>query len=90
MCRSFVPVVYMVTYNIYHDRAFWGIRFPVRPFSSDKPIIDIVQEDLEGSRDAVLKTGLQGLDQASVTLAVVIKIDREFIEHKIGFFYNSY
>jgi hypothetical protein len=78
----------MVTYDIYHDRAFWGIRFPVRPFSADETIIDIVQEDLEGSRDAVLKACLQGLDLAAVLLTVVVKINRELIEHKIGFFYN--
>jgi hypothetical protein len=80
----------MIADDVYHDRAFWGIRFPVRPFSPDKTVVDIVQEYLEGGGDAVLNTGLQGLDEAAVSLAVVIKVDREFIEHKIGFFYNSY
>jgi hypothetical protein len=81
----FIPVVYVVTDRVDHDGAFWGIRFPVRSFSFDQTIIYIVQDHLEGGRHPVLKAGLQGPDLAPVLLAVVGKIDREFIKHTIGF-----
>jgi hypothetical protein len=86
----FVPVVDEVTDDVYHDRTFWGIRFPIRPFSPDKAVVDVIQEYLEGGGDAVLEACLEGLDEATVSFAVVIEVDRKFIEHKIGFFYNSY
>jgi hypothetical protein len=72
--------------DVDHDRAFWGIGFPVQPFSADQAIVDIVEEYLKGNGNAVLKTGLEGLDQSAVAFAVVVKLDGKCIEHKIGFF----
>src|SRR5258708_7203893 len=80
-----IPVVNMVTDDVDHDGAFWGIRLPVRSFSFVQSIIYIVQDYLEGGRHPVLKAGLQGPDLAPVLLAVIGKTDREFIKHTIGF-----
>jgi hypothetical protein len=72
----------MISDNVDHDRTFWGIGFPVGPPSPDISTIGVVQDDLEGRRDAVLDTGLEGLDLAVIADAVVCKLDRKFIEHK--------
>src|ERR1700754_4194263 len=82
----FVPIVNVISNYFHHDRTFWGIRFPVGSFSADQTVVNVVQKYLERSRNAVLKTCVEGLDQPAVALAVVIKIDREFIEHKMRFF----
>jgi hypothetical protein len=75
----------MVTDDIDHDGAFWGIGFPVRSLSFDQPAVDIVEEYLEGSGFAILNAGLQGLDLAIVLPAVVTERDWKVIEHKTGF-----
>ena len=75
----------MVADDVHHDRTFWGIRFPVRTPSFDKTAIDMIEEYLEGSGNAMLDTYLQGLDQAVVLNAVEPEVDGEFIKHKIVF-----
>jgi hypothetical protein len=71
----------MITYNVHHDRALWGIRFPVRAPSPDEATVGIVEDDLEGGGNAMLNTGLQGLDLATIVLAFEAEIDGEFIKH---------
>ena len=75
----------MVSDNVYHDRAFWGIGFPIGSFAPDEAAVGIVEDDLEGRRNAVLKTGLEGFDLAVIPDAVVCKLDGKSIEHKRGF-----
>jgi hypothetical protein len=67
--------------NIYHDRAFRGIRFPVGALSFDEAAIGVVEDDLEGGRYAVLYAGLHRLDLAAVLFAVVVEADGKFVEH---------
>jgi hypothetical protein len=75
----------MVTDNIDHEGAFWGIGFPVRAFSFNQSAVDIVEKYLEGSRLAILNAGLQRLDLALVLPAVIAERNRKSIEHKTGF-----
>jgi hypothetical protein len=72
--------------NFHHERALWGIGFPIGAPPFDQTIIHVVEKYLESRRNAVLDTGVQGLDIATIMLAVVVELDRELIEHKIGFF----
>jgi hypothetical protein len=75
----------VITDNVHHDRALWGIRFPIRAPPPDEATVDVVEDDLEGNRDAMLDAGLQGLDLATIVLAFEAEIDREFIEHDLIF-----
>jgi len=75
----------VITDDVHHDRASWGIRFPVGALSFDEAAVDIVEDDLEGGGDAMLDAGLQGLDLAAVLFAVVAELDGEFVEHAIEF-----
>jgi hypothetical protein len=75
----------MISDNIHHDGAFWGIRFPVLAFPFDQSAIDIIKEDLEDRRDPVLKAALQGFDLAVIMFAVVVEADRESVKHRINF-----
>ena len=75
----------MVANDVHHDRAFWGIGFPIGSFAPDEAAVGIVEDDLEGRRNAVLKTGLEGFDLAVIPDAVVCKLNRKFIEHKKRF-----
>jgi hypothetical protein len=79
----------MIAYNIHHDGAFWGIRFPVHPFLFDQPIIDIVQKDLKGSGPPAKSTRFQRFDLAVVFLSIVVKMGNwKFIEHeKYSYFF---
>jgi hypothetical protein len=76
----------MVPYNVHHDRAFWGIGFPIGPPAADEAAVDIIEDDLEGRRNAVLETGLEGFDLTAVADAVVCKMNGKFIKHKRRFF----
>jgi hypothetical protein len=73
----------MVADDIHHDGAFWGIGFPIGPPAPDEATVSIVEDDLEGRRNAVLKTGLEGFDLAVVLFAVVDKMDGKLVEHKM-------
>ena len=79
--RLFVPIVNMIAYNIHHESAFWGIRFPVHPSHSDQPIIDVVQEDLEGSGPPAKSARFQRFDLATIFLSIVVKRNGKLIEH---------
>ena len=79
----FVPIVNMIAYNVHHDGTLWGIRFPVHPFHSDQPIIDVVQEDLEGSGPPAESARFQRFNLAVVFLSIIVKRNWKFIEHKI-------
>lgn len=46
----------------------------------------MVKEDLESRRHTVLGTCLQRLDLTPVLLAVKAEMDRELIEHTMGFY----
>jgi hypothetical protein len=81
----FIPVVNVITDDVYHDRASGGIRFPVGAFSFDEAAVDTVEDDLECGGDAMLDAGLQRLDLAAVLFAVVAELDGEFVEHTIEF-----
>jgi len=83
--RLFIPVVNAISNNVYHDRTFWGIRFPVFASSFHKTTIDIVKKHLEGRRDSVLKSTQQWFDLAIIMLAVVIEVDRKSVKHKLIF-----
>ena len=80
----FVPIVNMIAYNIHHDGTFWGIRFPVHPSHFDQPIIDVVQEDLEGSGPPAESARFQRFDLAAIFLSVIVKRNRKLIKHMIG------
>jgi hypothetical protein len=80
----FVPIVNMIAYNIHHNGAFWGIRFPVHPSHSDQPIIDVVQNDLEGSRPPAESARFKRFDLATIFLSIVVKRNGKLIEHMIG------
>jgi hypothetical protein len=81
----FIPVVNAVSNNVYHDRTFWGIRFPVFTTSFHQTAIDIVKKYLEGRRDPVLQAPQQGFDLTVIMLAIVIEVDRKSVKHKVGF-----
>jgi hypothetical protein len=83
--RLFVPVVNVIADDVDHDRASWGIRFPLGAASFDLAAVDVIEYDLEGGGDAMLDAGLQGLDLAAVLFAVVAELDGEFVEHTIEF-----
>ena len=72
----------MVSDDVHHDRASWGIGFPIGPFAADEPAVDIVEDDLEGRRNAVLETGLERFDLAAIVDTVIGKMNGESIEHK--------
>ena len=78
----FIPVVNAISNNVYHDRTFWGIRFPVFAAPFHQTAIDIVKKHLEGRGDPVLKPTQQRFDLAIIVLAVIIEIDRKSVEHK--------
>ena len=71
----------MIPDYVHHDRTFWGIGFPIGSSPADETAIYIIKDDLEGSRNAVLQTGLEGLDLAVIADAVVDKLDGKSIEH---------
>jgi hypothetical protein len=75
----------MVSDNVDHDGTFWGIGFPVAPPSPDISTIGVVEDDLERRGNAVLDPRGEGFDLAVVADAVVCKLDRKFIEHKMRF-----
>jgi hypothetical protein len=75
----------MVPDNVHHDRAFWGIGFPIGASAPDEAAVDIVEDDLERGRNAVLQTGLERFDLAAIADAIVGEMNRELIEHKRGF-----
>lgn len=75
----------MISYDVHHDRAFWGIGFPVGAPSADEATIDVIENDLEGRGNAMLEAGLQGLDLAIIADAIVCELDWKLIEHKKGF-----
>jgi len=81
-----IPIVDAVANDIYHDRTFWGIRFPVYTSSFHQAAIGIVKKYLEGCGNPVLKVALQGFNLAVVVLAVVIEVDGKSVEHTIVFF----
>ena len=78
----FIPVVNAISNNVYHDRTFWGIRFPVFAASFHQTAIDIVKKHLESRRDPVLKPTQQWLDLAIIMLAVIIEVDWKSVKHK--------
>jgi hypothetical protein len=67
----FIPVVNMISDDIDHEGAFWGIGFPVRAFSFNQSAVDIVEKYLEGGGFAILNARLQGFDLALVLPAVI-------------------
>ena len=83
----FIPVKNVITDNINHDGTFWGIRFPVLSSSFHQAAINVIEEYLENSRDPVLEAALQGFHLAAVVYAVIVKIDRESVKHKLVFWY---
>jgi hypothetical protein len=76
----------MIAYNIHHDGTFWGIRFPVHPSHFYQPIIDVVQEDLEGSGPPAESARFQRFDLATIFLSIVVKRNGKLIEHMISSF----
>lgn len=66
----FIPLINAVANNIYHDRTFWGIRFPVFTSPFHLAAVDIVKKHLESRRNPVLKPAQQWFDLAIVMLAV--------------------
>jgi hypothetical protein len=80
-----VPVVNVIADDVNHDRASWGIRFPVGAAPFDQATVDVIEYDLEAGGDAMLDAGLKGLDLATVLFAVVAELDGECVEHTIEF-----
>jgi len=78
----FIPIINAIPNYIHHDRALWGIRFPVLPPPFHQPTISVVKEHLKGRRHPVLKTSLKGLDLTTVVLAVIFEIDWKSVKHK--------
>jgi hypothetical protein len=76
-----IPIIYLVTDGINHEGTFWGISFPVNAFSFNEAAVDMVEKDLEGRWESVLKPRLQRLDLTAVLFAVVTEGDWKFIEH---------
>ncbi len=56
--RLFIPIINVVANDVYHDGAFWGIRFPVSASSFYETAVYVIEENLEGRGDAVLKACL--------------------------------
>ena len=83
-----IPIVYLVTNSVNHEGTFWGISFPVYTFSFDEAAVDMVEKDLEGRWQSVLKPRLQRLDLTAVLFAVITESDWKSIEH-IMVFQNS-
>jgi hypothetical protein len=80
--RLFVPIVNVVYDDVNHDGAFWGIRFPIGPFSFYQTTVGVIKHNLKTGGDAVLNAGLEGLDLAAILFAVVVEADGKFIEHR--------
>jgi hypothetical protein len=76
-----IPIVNLVTNSVNHEGTFWGISFPVNTFPFDEAAVDMVEKDLEGRWQSVLKPRLQRLDLTAVLFAVVPEGDWKFIEH---------
>jgi hypothetical protein len=81
----FITIINLIADAVDHDGTFWGIRFPIGAPSFDRSIVYIIKKHLEGSGHPVLEASLERLYLAVVLPAVVVKTDRESIEHTIGF-----
>jgi len=81
LCHLFVPIINLIAYDVHQDSAFWGIRFPFRASSFDEAAVGIIEDDLEGGWNTVLKTGLQGPYFSSVGFPIKVEMDWELIEH---------
>lgn len=82
----FIPIVNAIPNYIHHDRALWGIGFPVIPPPFHQSAICVVKKHLKGRRHPVLKTSLKGLDLTTVMLAVIIEVYRKSVKHTMKFY----
>ena len=73
----------MVTDDIDHEGAFWGIGFPVRALPFDQSAVDIIEKYLEGSGPPAESARFQRFNLAVVFLSIIVKRNWKFIEHKI-------
>jgi hypothetical protein len=76
-----IPIENLVTNSVNQEGTFWGISFPVNTFSFDEAAVDMVEKDLEGRWQSVLKPRLQRLDLTAVFFAVVTEGNWKSIEH---------
>jgi hypothetical protein len=81
----FIPIINAIPNYIHHDRAFWGIRFPLIPPPFHQPAVNVIEEHLKRRRHPVLKTPLKRLDLTTVVLSVIIKVDWKSVKHKLRF-----